>query len=1556
MPLEIKGRYEIRQVLGQGGMGVVYHAYDKVVRRGVALKTIRDAPSRTALDLFYKECDVLAHLSHPNIVEIFDIGEFDEDGASKPYFVMPLLPGKTLDSLIRNSSGRLTVQRAVEIISQTCRGLQAAHDNGLVHRDLKPSNIFVMEDDSVKIIDFGIAHMAETHSTVGHKGTLLYMAPEQVEMKPASPLSDIFSLGVVCFETLTLRHPFERTSTGDVAGAILKHIPPPASEFNPSVNAMISRVVHKAMAKQPWYRFASAREMAEALQKAARNEPIEMFDQARIQPRIERARKAFDSGDHQFANEILSELEAEGHVDTSITTLRRQIDQFQREKTVAQLLESARTRAEEEEYPLAFQKLQELLALDPNNASALALKSSIEKRRSERKIEDWLRLAHQHVGQNAFEMARQALKNVLQLNSLDSRALQLLADIDRREQEFLRTRQEKEQLYTNAVEAWRSGEVSAALSKLERLVEMDQLSPDTGERSASFQSFYNQVRTEHDAMKSGYEQARKQLVDGNFAAALAICDEQLSRHPGQALFQALRLEIEERNRQELSSRIAEVDRRVEAEPDLEKRVAILSEALQLSPGEPHFERALRTMRDKRDLVNSIVSKAQACEGRQQFSEAGAQWEILKTIYSQYPGLDFEIDRVRRRYNQQVRSQAKVRWVEQIDWQLSAGNYQRAKELLAQAAAEFPGDEELAALDKLTTQGIARAAEAQRLLAEGQALCASLRFAEGIPLLRQAQALDPANVTVRAMLTGTLVEQARAELEHNWQTAEDLAQQALDLDPANTQAKSIKALALDHRREESVDHCVAHARRLQADGQIEAALRHVEQALTDFPRESRLSQLRNTLTKAYTDTQRSQAGAAETIAMAHAASVPAAPASAAPPLPQANLAGETVALSPAETTAPYPANPAPVASTAQTIALPPPAPKLPPPPTMEVPPVKPGPPAAVPPPPVPRSGRKMPMGVIAAASAAMVLLAVAAGIFAFRKSKTPPPAPTPAAAKPAPAPLPPVPESSSLRLFADIEGGKAMLDQDPPRDLTDGQLSLDSLPPGNHTLKITGAHEEADFDFAITPGAAPAVTGIHAKEAIAVVVTSMGSLAKVQSSSGPAKVSVDGAPAGETSADGLALNNLTPGNHDLAVGEGKDLRTMVLTMGPAPTLSAFLKSDRNVGALVVVTGEDGVHVFLNGKEYRRLTQRGQLRIPNLDVKDYDVRVAKDGFLDAPGQHASIRKGEEAKLEFKLQPQPQFGSLAIQGGTPGSDVLLDQTSLGQVQDDGTFTASTVSPGDHSIELRKDGYQPKKLQRKFAAGSAVQLAAADTALERALSTLKLHVTPPDAHVTIARSGEAPKPITDTTLSVPDGSYVVTGHAANYADRSIPVTLSGGETKTVELALTRNNAPVAAAAPHEIGMAAWDDPAGWVEANGWFVRKGGNFVSLKPVKTSGIIVFTAELRKGKRLQWAAARTDPQNYVFFQIDRKSFYRWEVVKGKEKQLEKIPYEGQKQSAFTIEVDVSPTSIVNKFYDGAKWLTLDTWQDPARAFSTGKFGLLLPGGDIVALSNFQFTVQ
>jgi serine/threonine protein kinase len=363
-------------------MGVVYKAFDDVTKRFVAVKTLRDDVDPSSSELFQREWSVLAQLSHPNIVDVLDIGDFVENGQHRPYFVMPLLPGATLDALMKRKEPRLTPERGIEIICQACRGLQAAHSRGLVHRDLKPSNLFVMDDDTVKIIDFGVAHLADAESRTCMKGTLQYKAPEQLEMKPASARSDIFSLGVVCYEALTGRKPFEGNTVQEIMDSIRSHIPAPISQLNSAVNDQVDRAVYKAMAKQPYYRFTSAREFSEMLQRAVRSEDIEPVDRSKIQPRINRAKKALSEGDFQLATDILDELESEGIFEPEMSALRVKTEQAAKSRTISQLIESAWMRMEEQDYPLALQNVQRVLDLDPANADALAMRREIDRQRN----------------------------------------------------------------------------------------------------------------------------------------------------------------------------------------------------------------------------------------------------------------------------------------------------------------------------------------------------------------------------------------------------------------------------------------------------------------------------------------------------------------------------------------------------------------------------------------------------------------------------------------------------------------------------------------------------------------------------------------------------------------------------------------------------------------------------------------------------------------------------------------------------------------------------------------------------------------------------------------------------------------------------------------------------------------------------------------------------------------------------------------------------------------------------------------------------------------------
>jgi eukaryotic-like serine/threonine-protein kinase len=1650
-PRKLAGRYEVREVLGQGGMGLVYRAYDTVIRREVAVKTILDIPDPASLQLFYKECDVLASMSHPNIIEIFDIGEFEEDAKKKPYFVMPLLPGSTLDVFIRRASHRLTVERTVGIVSQTCRGLQAAHERGLVHRDLKPSNIFVMEDDSVKIIDFGVAHMTDTHSTRAQKGTLLYMSPEQIEMKPLSALSDLFSLSVVAYEALTGRHPFQRARADEIVEAIRRQIPPPASDINPAVSQSIGRVVHKGMAKQPWHRFSSAREFSDALNKALRNEPIEFFDSSRTRPRVERATKAMETGDYQFAGEILGELEAEGHLDSSITSLRHQLDTTVRRRTIAQLLDAAKARFDEEEDPLALQKLQEILELEPDNVSALSMKSKIESRRSEKQIENWYRLARQHTDNHAYPHAREALQNVLQLRPKEARALQLIAEVDRQEQEYNKLRQEKAQIHRAAMDAWQKGDVSNALTKLAVVLELDRRAPDISSPagSATYQGFYNEVRSEHDAMNTAYAEARKQLGERNFSKALSVCETYLAKYPTNAIFQALKYDIEEQQRQELSAFVASVDRQFEAEPDLDKRVNILKEALDLHPDETHFERALRLVKDKRDLVNSIVARAHHHEEEGAFSDALNDWEILRTIYSQYPGLKFEVERLQKRREQQSRIEAKTRLVEQIDACLHSSDYARAVTLLGQAAAEFPDDAELAQLEKLANDGLQRATAAHRLMTEGQELCAQNRFADGIKLLKEAYEIDEHNTLTRAVLSNALVEQARLVAEGNWQEADQLARQAFDLNPSHPLSKTVRTLILDQKKEQIVSECLSQARRLQATGDLAGSLSRIADALAAYPRELRLTQIQETVQRelqtqrrhlrrrdleelrrmereaeAITDPavkqvfgERVQVLAGkylddeEVLAVANGLlarlNLPTVQgtrsspgqekvqASGAVTLPSSAGDGATVSIiSPATMDVSLPQAPA------NSVTSVPPPDIHEPPIASPAPPAEPSSPALLdqktpPATPLirPKSSTPLPRRFIAAIGVAAVLLLA---VFLVRHRHSAPPATTlarltvhtsPSGAtirinhevrgtsdlqvdladgsyeieaelpgyqsktsvveakggSPGSIDLTLDPALPVVKLSSDTSTGKVSFDDQPAVELEGAQWTLDKLAPGEHKVKFDGKQGNASFTFSSEAGAPPTVEGpIAANGLLAVVVSNLGSRVRVYCSDPRARLSLDGQAAAAMGENGWELPQVSLATHQLTLTHGDDQYKLDIDVGPTPTLATFLQSGQNIGTLVIVSGEEKARVYLNGQLQKGTTQGGQLRIPNLEPKDYEVTVSKPGFQDLPPQKVHVRKGEQTKLSFSLQPVPHLASLSIQGGTPGAQVLIDQAPIGVIQPDGTFNIATITPGDHVVELRKDRFISKRIQKHFAAGPNVALAGSDAVLQAGTGELRITFSPPEAVVNLGKPGEPPvKVISGSPLTLAPGTYTLTARIADSVTRSSTVEVVAGQSKGFDLPLAPS------------GMSKWDDPAGWKPDKNGFVHKGGDFVLYGASPASGTFAFSVMLQKGHRLQWVANYVDPNNYVLFQIDENNFYRTVMHNGQKSDEFRVPHKSDKKSFRFMQIRVTASEIVNQAKEGDAWVVLDKFSIPGANLASGKLGFYIPGNDQVALASFSF---
>lgn len=420
----------------------------------------------------------------------------------------------------------------------------------------------------------------------------------------------------------------------------------------------------------------------------------------------------------------------------------------------------------------------------------------------------------------------------------------------------------------------------------------------------------------------------------------------------------------------------------------------------------------------------------------------------------------------------------------------------------------------------------------------------------------------------------------------------------------------------------------------------------------------------------------------------------------------------------------------------------------------------------------------------------------------------------------------------------------------------------------------------------------------ARNLIAVLVSSFGNRARVVTNKGPMKLVVNGQQEDDAGPAGVDLRNFHIGVNEMTVGEREDLRGMKEDFTAAPTLTAFLKSDLNIGTLIVSTGEDDVRVFVNNKEYPFKTRRGQLRIQT--VGKVNVRVAKEGFDPVSPQTAEVKKGGETMVEFTLNRTPVTATLQIAGSTPGAEVLIDQRSVGAIGPDGNFIDASVAPGDRAIDLRREQFVAKHYQRNFKAGQTVTISGTEALLAA--------IPPP-----------APKKEPDLKPKAPPP----------------PPPLKAGT------------------------IADFEDPRQWRAWNGVYLHQGAGFLSYK-LPPSGVFSFTVQLLKGGgfmregKVRWRLMYLDPKNYAQFEIDDKNFVAKVITDGRSVDRTKTPIKDlEKEKEFTIQIDVTPEHIVHKMRTGGGWIPLDAWSEPGVRYSVGKFGFLVQGNDEIGLESFEF---
>jgi eukaryotic-like serine/threonine-protein kinase len=269
----LAGRYDLGERLGVGGMSTVRLARDRRLEREVAVKVLAEhlAEDPQFVARFRREALAAARLVHPNIVQVFDFGLDEPTG--RHYIVMEYIRGQSAAEILRERS-ILPVSEALAIVSQACRGLDYAHRNGVVHRDIKPGNLLRSEEGIVKVADFGIARNLGDESSITQVGSVLgtaaYLAPEQAHGEEVGPRADLYGLGVVTYQALSGRLPYEAQSLTELALKQQREAPPLLNHLNPDVPPQLAAAVDRALALDPRDRFASAEEMRQALADGAR--------------------------------------------------------------------------------------------------------------------------------------------------------------------------------------------------------------------------------------------------------------------------------------------------------------------------------------------------------------------------------------------------------------------------------------------------------------------------------------------------------------------------------------------------------------------------------------------------------------------------------------------------------------------------------------------------------------------------------------------------------------------------------------------------------------------------------------------------------------------------------------------------------------------------------------------------------------------------------------------------------------------------------------------------------------------------------------------------------------------------------------------------------------------------------------------------------------------------------------------------------------------------------------------------------------------------------------
>jgi tRNA A-37 threonylcarbamoyl transferase component Bud32 len=681
------GKYEVIDLLGRGGMGLVYRAFDRQLNREVAIKTVTEGFSGDPemLQRFYREAAKTGALHHPNIVIVYDLGE--QDGF--PYIVMEYLAGDPLDRLIESRQSRPLAFK-LKIVEQVCYALGYAHRNDVIHRDVKPANVIVQSDGIVKLLDFGIARQEKTdgHLTrTGHViGTIQYMAPERLKNEPFDGRSDIFSVGVMMFELLTGQLPF----TGDysIAQQVLADQHPPLDQFLPEYPPALDGILDRALAKNPNDRYSTADEMAAEISSLAHE-----LKKEQVAEWIQRAEHLVQADQYTSAREVLLQLLK---VDSQHTRARQLIAQVQHSLTLRQRAEQIsqlRKQAEEAErdkrYDEAIGDLQEACGLDPENAGLSELLETIrQKKRRRELVEGYLRQADNARDHGDLAGAGAVIAKALEVDPEDTRVRAAQVSLARLIDEAARQTRAK-QLLESARKEIGARHFTAAI---EALAEVERVDPSNPE-----------LITLQAAARSGREQEqRRRILEPlqnevsvastfeELTRAAQMVDQALERMPTEPLLMKFKGHLARKLREaEMRRRVDEVVLRcrnlIESSP--EQALQLVREELHQAPGNERLlalQASIVGQMSERSLEQSrahYLTRAHEALNSGRYAEALRLLESCQKEGISSPEIAELMDFARQEADQHLKSNQLRSLLKQAQDLMTRGAYREVVELL-----------------------------------------------------------------------------------------------------------------------------------------------------------------------------------------------------------------------------------------------------------------------------------------------------------------------------------------------------------------------------------------------------------------------------------------------------------------------------------------------------------------------------------------------------------------------------------------------------------------------------------------------------------------------------------------------------------------------------------------------------------------------------------------------------------------------------------------------------------------------------------------------------------